>query len=86
MCTHLGNSFTRGNEYLQKHVQKKEMRYYLLDYGKEMLEASKKITEYLEREGFHYIAYLTNADGLLCLEEIDEDEFLNHFKNTKQNV
>jgi hypothetical protein len=61
------------------------MRYYLLDYGKEMLEASKSITDYLEREGFHYVAYFTNADGLLCLEEISEDEFLNHFKNTKQN-
>jgi hypothetical protein len=57
------------------------MRYYTLDYGKEMVEASKPITDYLEREGFHYVAYFTNADGLLCLEEIDEDEFLNHFKN-----
>jgi hypothetical protein len=48
-----------------------------------MLEASRQITDYLEREGFHYIAYLTNADGLLCLEEIDENEFLDHFKKTK---
>jgi hypothetical protein len=59
------------------------MKFYLLDYGKNMLEASRQITDYLEREGFHYIAYLTNADGLLCLEEIDENEFLDHFKNTK---
>ena len=78
----MGNALTRSTKQLRKDVTK-EMKFYLLDYGKEMLEASKKITDYLEREGFHYIAYLTNADGLLCLEEIDEDEFLNQLKNTK---
>jgi hypothetical protein len=61
------------------------MRFYVLDYGKDMIEAGKQITEYLEREGFHHIVYLTNADGLMCLEEISEDEFLNHFKNTNKN-
>lgn len=59
------------------------MKFYLLDYGKEMINEGKVITDYLDKMKFHYIAYLTNADGLLCLEEIDEDEFLNHFKNTK---
>lgn len=59
------------------------MKYYLLDYGKEMINEGKVITDYLDKMQYHYIAYLTNADGLLCLEEIDEDEFLNHFKNTK---
>lgn len=62
------------------------MKFYILDYGKDMVEAGKKITDYLENEGFHHVAYLTNADGLLCLEEIDEDEFLNHFKNTNRNA
>jgi hypothetical protein len=61
------------------------MKFYILDYGKDMIHEGKILTDYLEREGFHHIIYLTNADGLLCMEEIDEDEFLNHFKNTKQN-
>ena len=62
------------------------MKYYVLDYGKDMIHEGKVITDYLEKMQYHHIAYLTSADGLLCLEEIDEDDFLNHFKNTKQNA
>jgi hypothetical protein len=58
------------------------MRYYLVDHGKEMIEAANKVTDYLTKQGFHYVVYLTNADGLMCVEEIDEDEFLNHFKQS----
>jgi hypothetical protein len=56
------------------------MRYYLVDHGKEMIEAANKVTEYLSKQGFHYVVYLTAADGLMCVEEIDENEFLDHFK------
>jgi hypothetical protein len=59
------------------------MKYYILDYGKDMIHEGKVLTDHLERMQYHHIAYLTNADGLLCLEEVDEDEFLNHFKKTK---
>lgn len=62
------------------------MRYFMLDYGKNMMDEGQRMIDHLNASQYHYIAYLTNADGLLCLEEIDEDEFLNHFKNTKQNV
>lgn len=62
------------------------MRYFMLDYGKNMIDEGQRMIDHLNASQYHYIAYLTNADGLLCLEEIDEDEFLNHFKNTKQNV
>ena len=61
------------------------MKFYLLDYGKDMLDEGQRVIDHLEANDYHYIAYLTNADGLLCLEEIDEDEFLNHFKKTKLN-
>ena len=60
------------------------MRYYLIDHGKEMIETSKQLTDYLSAQGFHYIVYLTDADGLLCCEEIDENEFLDHFKSYKR--
>lgn len=62
------------------------MRYFMLDYGKNMIDEGQRMIDHLNASQYHYVAYLTNADGLLCLEEIDEDEFLNHFKNTKQNV
>jgi len=61
------------------------MKYFVLDYGKDMIHEGKILTDYLERNDFHHIIYLTNADNLICMEEVDEDEFLNHFKNTKQN-
>lgn len=60
------------------------MRYYLVDYGKEMIEAGKNLCDYLERNKYHYVVYLTDADGLLCCEEITEDEFLNHFNNVRR--
>ena len=60
------------------------MRYYLIDHGREMIEAANALTDYLTKQGFHYVVYLTDADGLLCCEEIDEDEFLNHFKYHKK--
>lgn len=62
------------------------MKYYLVDYGRDMIETGKKLTDYLTAQGYHYVVYLTDADGLLCCEEIDENEFLDHFKyhkNTK---
>lgn len=60
------------------------MRYYLVDYGKDMIDAGKKLTDYLTAQGFHYVVYLTDADGLLCCEEIGENEFLDHFKHYKK--
>jgi hypothetical protein len=60
------------------------MRYYLVDHGKEMIEAANAVTDYLTKLGCHYVVYLTDADGLMCVEEIDENEFLDHFKNYKK--
>jgi hypothetical protein len=48
-----------------------------------MIHEGKVITDYLEKMQYHHIAYLTSADGLLCLEEVDEDDFLSHFKKAK---
>jgi hypothetical protein len=56
------------------------MKYYLIDHGNQMLEAANAITDLLNRQGCHYVVYLTDADGLMCVEEIDENEFLDHFK------
>ena len=60
------------------------MKYYLVDHGKEMLEAANSVTDNLTKLGYHYVVYLTDADGLMCVEEISENEFLDHFKNYKK--
>jgi hypothetical protein len=56
------------------------MKYYLVDHGKLMIEACNVLTDFLTSQGHHYVVYLTNADGLMCVEEIEENEFLDHFK------
>ena len=59
------------------------MRYYLLDFGKDMIPYASQISESVRKDGHHLIEYFTDADGLLCLEELTEDEFLDHFKRVK---
>lgn len=59
------------------------MRFYIVDYGKEMIQAGNHLCDWLQKNGFHYVVYLTDSDGLLCCEEITEDEFLEHFKHHK---
>jgi hypothetical protein len=56
------------------------MKYYLIDHGNQMLETANAVTDLLNKQGCHYVVYLTDADGLMCVEEISENEFLDHFK------
>lgn len=56
-------------------------KYYLLDTGKNMTSFAISIEKSLKKNGHHVLFYLTDADGLLCLEEISEDEFLDHYTN-----
>jgi hypothetical protein len=60
-------------------------KYYLLDTGKHMTSFAVQIEKNLRKNGDHVLFYLTDADGLLCLEEITEDEFLDHYTNKKTN-
>ena len=59
------------------------MRYYILDYGKDLIEYAHGISERIRKDGHHLIEYFTDADGLMCWEELTEDEFLDHFKKIK---
>ena len=45
-----------------------------------MLETANAVTDLLTKQGCHYVVYLTDAHGLMCGEEISENEFLDHFK------
>ena len=60
--------------------------YYLLDAGKNMTKFAMALEDELKEQKAHVVMYLTDVDGLMCLEEISEDDFLDHYtKNTKQN-
>ena len=59
--------------------------YYLLDAGKNMTKFAMALEDELKAQKAHVVMYLTDVDGLMCLEEISEDEFLDHYtKNTKE--
>jgi hypothetical protein len=61
------------------------MKYAIVDIGKNMTFYCKTIEAELKKDGIHYVIYLTDQDNLMCVEFITEDEFLDHFKNTKRN-
>ena len=63
-------------------------KYYLLDAGKNMINFARALEDELKTSEAHVVMYLTDVDGLMCLEEITEDEFLDHYasnKKTKNN-
>jgi hypothetical protein len=60
-------------------------KYYLLDTGSKMTSFAVALDKQLRESGDHVLLYLTDAEGLLCLEEISEDEFLDHYSNKKTN-
>jgi hypothetical protein len=60
-------------------------KYYLLDTGSKMTSFAVALDKQLRESGDHVLLYLTDAEGLLCLEEISEDEFLDHYSNKKMN-
>jgi|LakMenEpi06Jul12_1017403.scaffolds.fasta_scaffold36175_1 hypothetical protein len=61
------------------------MAFYLIDMGHKMSHIGSIVEEKLRNEGHHLIVYLTDMPFLLCVEELTEDQFLDHFKNTKKN-
>lgn len=52
----------------------------MLDMGVNMIRICKAVEHELAKDGHHYVTYLTDMPGLMCVEEISEDEFLDHFK------
>ena len=61
-------------------------KYYMLDTGRDMTSFAVQIEKNLRKNGDHVLLYMTDADGLLCLEEITEDEFLDHYSNKNTNI
>lgn len=61
------------------------MAFYLIDMGAKMSAIGKAVEEELRKDEHHVIVYLTDMPTLLCVEELNEDQFLDHFKNTLTN-
>lgn len=59
-------------------------KYYLLDAGKNMIKFARALEDELKVNEAHVVFYLTDVEGLMCLEEISEDEFLDHYANNKK--
>lgn len=50
-----------------------------------MTKFAMALEDELKEQKAHVVFYLTDVEGLMCLEEISEDEFLDHYtKNTKE--
>jgi hypothetical protein len=47
-----------------------------------MISIAETIEDTMRQNEYHYVSYLTSQDHYLAIEEIDEDEFLNHFKKS----
>ena len=58
------------------------MRYFIVDSGENMLDLADMIMQHLKSEHHHYINYLTTEPYYLAVEEVNEDTFLEHYKNT----
>jgi hypothetical protein len=61
-------------------------RFFIIDTGEKMLSIAEIIEDAMRKNGYHFVSYLTSQDHYLAIEEIDEDEFLNHFKKYKENA
>jgi hypothetical protein len=61
-------------------------RFFIIDTGEKMLSIAETIEDAMRKNGYHFVSYLTSQEHYLAIEEIDEDEFLNHFKKYKENA
>lgn len=55
-------------------------KYYILDVGGAMTKEAQFIHDNLKEKGSHVFIYITDSPYMLCLEEVSEDEFLDHCK------
>jgi hypothetical protein len=53
--------------------------------GEKMISIAETIEDAMKKNEYHYVSYLTSQDHYLAVEEIEEDEFLNHFKKATQH-
>lgn len=78
----MGNAQTRGPNAIRELNKEKVMAFYLIDMGVNMTQIGHAVEVELRKDENHIIVYLTDMPNLLCVEELTEDQFLDHYKNT----
>ena len=58
-------------------------RFFIIDMGNDMVWLTTKIEEQMKENKFHYLLFLTDMPSLLCVEEVNEDTFLDFVKQSK---
>ena len=59
------------------------MSYFIIDSGTEIAWMADIVMADLKKHGHHYINYETSEPYLLQVEEVNEDTFLDHYKQIK---
>jgi hypothetical protein len=62
------------------------MKYYIIDAGEKMSSFTRLIMDVLDKEGHHYLMFLTNEEFYLAVEEVNEDAFLDTVAEMKSQL
>ena len=60
-------------------------RYYIVDYGKEMVDIAETVVNRLKENKHHVVVYVTDLPDYQSTIEVTEDEFLTHFNMSLDN-
>jgi len=61
------------------------MSYYIVDYGKDTLKIAEVVMQHLHDNNHHTVVYLTDLDNAFMVQEVSEDDFLEHFSIVNEN-
>jgi hypothetical protein len=62
------------------------MKYYIIDAGEKMSSFTRLIMDVLDKQGYHYLMFLTNEEFYLAVEEVNEDTFLDTVAEMKSQL
>ena len=60
-------------------------KYYIVDYGKDMVELAQVAMNYLNSKNYNVIVYLTDLPDHLMISEVNELQFLIHGNSYSEN-
>ena len=61
-------------------------KFYIIDYGKQTTELAEYQINMLKEAGAHVVIYLTDLPSVLMIQEIEQEEFLDHFANSLKDI
>lgn len=54
-------------------------RYFIIDYGRDMLEIAEVNLNYIKENNYHVVIYLTDLPDWISVNEVTQEKFLDHF-------